>query len=188
MKKKLLNCLLCSVVVLLGTTGCSNDNQQPEDGAKDPVQQENLGNVVQETVNTIVAKYNTEIMDSGLNTPAYDDYMLVENGLYWFGLTEEVSFYVKPLQCTEDKIKDIAEISGILIKKENFNEDTALKYFKNLIRANNYDLSDEEIESLIKEAKELQKDNFMANNGKGLYIAIMENNDNVEYQVKRIYK
>lgn len=187
MKKKILNCLLCTVV-LLGVVGCSNDNKPPEDVPDEPIQQENLGNVVQETVNTIVAKYNTEIMDNGLNTPAYDDYMLVENGLYWFGLTEEVSFYIKPLQCTEDKTKDIAEISGILVKKENFNEDTALKYFKYLIRANNYDLSDDEIESLIKEAKALQKDKFMANNGKGLYVAIIENNDNVEYQVKRIYK
>lgn len=30
----------------------------------------------------MIAKFNTEIMDNGLNTPAYDDYLTVEDGSY----------------------------------------------------------------------------------------------------------
>lgn len=186
MKKKILTCLLCGVM-LLGIVGCS-DNQPKENDTNKPMKEENLGSVEQESVNTLIAKLNTEIMDNGINTPAYDDYMVIENGLYWFALTEDVSFYIKPVTCSNDKNTDIAEMSAIWINKQKYDEDTALKYAKRLIKANNLELSEMEVESLLKEAQQLKNDKLLANNGKGIYVGILESDKHYEYQVKRIYK
>ncbi len=43
---------------------------------------EKYGVVKKENISTMIAKFNTEIMDNGLNTPAYDDYLTVEDGSY----------------------------------------------------------------------------------------------------------
>lgn len=192
MKKKFLTILLFGIM-LLGITGCSNpvnDAKEDLENAKQELEEtyEKMGWVEKETVNTLIAKYNTEIMDSGLGTPASDDYMVIENGKYWFALTEEVIFYVTPVESTEDKMNDIAELSTIRMHKENYNEETIINYTKKLIKANNYELTDEEIDNLIKEAQELKSDKKMANNGKGISVGIYEDDDLYEYQVGRIYK
>lgn len=192
MKKRIITILLCGIMVL-EITGCSNpvdDAKKDLENAKQELEEtyEKIGWVEQETVDTLIAKYNTEIMDSGLETPAYDDYMLVEDGNYWFALTEDITFYIKPVECSKDKIKDIAELSAVRIKKQNYNEDTIVNYAKKLIKSNREDLTDEEINNLVKEAQELKKDKKMSNNGKGISVGIFETDDFYEYQVRRIYK
>lgn len=187
MKRKLFTILLCGIMTL-GFVGCSNDNEQNENNNNEPSQEQELGSVQKETVNDLIAKYNTEIMDSGLGTPAYDDYMMVENGNYWFALTDDIIFYVTPVECSEDKMKDIVDFSAVRIDKEKFNEETITNYAKKLIKANNNDFSDEEMDALMQEAKKLKKDKLMANNGKGIFVGIYENDEFYEYQVKRIYE
>lgn len=91
-------------------------------------------------------------MDGGLNTLASDDYMVVDNGKYWFALTNDVAFY------------------------------------KLLIKANNEEITDSEIDELLKEAKEKSFAKEIANNGKGISVGISNANDHYEYQVIRLYK
>lgn len=149
---------------------------------------EKYGTVEKEIVNILVAKLNTEIMDNGINTPASDELMIAQNGLYWYGLTDDVSIYVKPVEFSDDNKKDIAEISAIYMDKEKYNEETAIKYAKLLIKANNEELTEDEIDTLIKDAKASSKDEKFANNGKGISVAILESDTHYEYQVKRLYK
>lgn len=186
MKKTILAILLLGALLLV-MTGCGNSELEE---AKKDLQDtyEKYGTVEKETVNTIIAKFNTEIMDSGLNTPAYDDYMVIEDDVYWFGLTENISYYLQPVEFSGDKEKDILEMSAIYIEKDNYNEEIAVKYAKNLIKANNYDLTDEEIENLIKEAKELSPKKETSNNGKGISVGFLEYADHYIYQVIRLYK
>lgn len=192
MKKKILTILVFGIIAL-GITGCSNpvsDAKEDLENAKQELEEtyEKMGWVEKETVNTLIAKYNTEIMDGGLGTPASDDYMIIENGKYWFALTEEVIFYVTPVESTEDKMTDVAELSTIRMHKKDYKEETIINYTKKLIKANNYDLTEEEIDNLIKEAQKLKSDKKMANNGKGISVGIYEDDDLYEYQVRRIYK
>lgn len=149
---------------------------------------EKYGTVEKEIVNILVAKLNTEIMDNGINTPASDELMVAQDSLYWYGLTDDVSIYVKPVEFSNDNKKDIAEISAIYMNKEKYNEETAIKYAKLLIKANNEELTEDEIDTLIKDAKALSKDEEFANNGKGISVAILESDSHYEYQVKRLYK
>ena len=114
MKKKLFAILLCGVMAL-GLAGCSNpvsDSKKELEDAKKDLEEtyKKYGWVEKETVNTILAKFNTEIMDGGLNTPASDDYMVVDNGKYWFALTDDVAFYLKPVESSGNKEKDISKV------------------------------------------------------------------------------
>jgi len=119
-----------------------------------------------ENISTMIAKFNTEIIDGVINTPAYDDYLTVEDGSYWFGITENISYLLQPVEFTGDKDKDIVDMSALYFHKENYNEEEAYKYVKCLIKANNYDLTEEEIDNLIKEAKEKSSKKETSNNGK----------------------
>lgn len=186
MKKRILTILLCGMM-LLGMTGCGKD--EVKNAEKDLQEtQEKYGWVEKEAVNTILAKFNTGIMDTGLNTPANDDYMVIENNLYWFALTDNISYYLKPVEFSGNKENDILSMSALYVKKENDNEDTTLKYVKLLIKANNEEISDSEVENLIKEAKEKSSSKMTANNGKGISVGLLEMDDHYEYQVIRLYK
>lgn len=142
----------------------------------------------------MIAKFNTEIMDNGLNTPAYDDYLTVEDGSYQFGITENISYYLQPVKFTGDKEKDILNMSALYFHKDNYNEEEAIKYVRCLIKSNNYDLTEEEINDLIinakeksiKKGKEGRKET--ANNGKGISVGFLEYENNYIYQVIRLYK
>lgn len=192
MKKKILTIILCGGMVL-GIIGCSNpisDSREDLESAKQELEEtyNKYGWTDKETVNDLMAKYNTEIMDGGLGTPAYDNGMLIENDIYWFALTDDITFYIKPLECSKDKMKDIVDLSAVRIDKKNYNEEIIANYAKKLIKANDNDFTDEEINTFIKEAQELKQDGKMSNNGKGISVGIFETNDFYEYQVKRIYK
>ena len=47
-----------------------------------------------ETVRTMISKFNTEVMDSGMEYHASDDYLLRENNLYYHGLQEGITLYI----------------------------------------------------------------------------------------------
>ena len=149
---------------------------------------ETYGVVEKETVSTMIAKFNTEIMDGGINTPAYDDYLTIEDGSYWIGITENISYLLQPVEFTGDKDKDILNMSALYFHKDSYNEDEAVKYVSCLIKSNNYDLTDEEIDDLIKEAKEKSFKKEKSNNDKGISIGFLEYENNYIYQVSRLYK
>ncbi len=192
MKRRILTILLCGVIVL-GITGCNkpiDDSKKNLDSTKQELEEtySKYGCVEKETVNDLIAKFNTEIMDGGLGTPAYDNGMLIENNTYWFALTDDITFYVKPVECSEDKMKDIVNLSAVRIDKKKYNEEIIVNYAKKLIKANNNAFTDEEINTFIKEAQEFKQDGKMSNNGKGISVGVFETDDFYEYQVKRVYK
>lgn len=148
---------------------------------------ETLGTINEENVATLVAKFNTEVMDNGPQYPASDDYSVAENGVYWYALYEDINLYIEPLNYTGDKEADIVDITAIHFPKDSEHANIALELAKNLIKANNSELTNEEIDQLIAQAKEASKDKLVANNGKGITVALAENETTYEYQVVRIY-
>lgn len=185
--------ILLFVITLFGVVGCEDPVKKSKrelDEAREDLEKtyEKYGWVEKENISTMIAKFNTEIMDSGINTPAYDDYLTIEDDSYWFGITEDISYLLQPVKFSGDKEKDILEMSALYFNKDNYNEEEANKYAKCLIKSNNYELSDEDVENLIKEAKDLSSNNKTSNNGKGISVGFLEHGDNYIYQVIRIYK
>ena len=146
---------------------------------------EKYGTVEKETVELSIAKFNTEVMDNNIGDPASYDYMVEDNNLYWFGLLDGVSLYVKSENYTGDKEKDITEIMTI---QYSDNESIALNYVKSLIKSNNDALTDSDIEYLMNEAKNLSNDKKNANNGKGISVSYVKSGELTEYKIIRLYK
>ncbi len=148
---------------------------------------EKYGSVERETVNNIIEKFNTEIKNGEIKDTARDVSTDSEEGLYWYVITENISCYVRPVEFTGSYENDNAELISLYFDKEGFKEETAIYYWKKLIKANNTELTDEEINTFIENAKKEKNSDEMTANGKGLYASIVEIDNHYEYQVKRLY-
>ena len=186
MKKTLFAILLCGVMVL-GLTGCGKSSV---DDAKKDLQesQEKYGSVEKETTDVLVAKFNTEVVDNGTLNPASADYLTEYNNQYWYGLLDGVSLVVVPEKYTGDKSTEIVDYTLLYVDKTSKYESDAISYIKHLIKANNSNITDNEIDSLLQEAKVKSTSGETANNGKGISIGYIEKNDSYQFHVLRSYK
>lgn len=142
----------------------------------------------EESINISVAKFNTEILDNGMQYPLSDDYLLNQDENYYYGIYDDISFYATPIKYTGNKEKDITKDMAIYYPKDSKNEEMAQTFIKHLIKANNNKLSDEEITSLIKKSESLAKEGKAADENNGIFISYNEDNDNKFYIVTRHYK
>ncbi len=186
MKKKILAVLLCGGIILGLTVGCDSKKNAEKDLEETT---NKYGYVEKETVDVLVAKFNTEVMNTnnGKLNAASDEYLTVDNNQYWYGLIEGIYLVVKPINFSNDKTKDIVDSMTIYVEKDSEYENDATTYAKYLLKANSDKLTDDEISSLMNDAKE-KENQEKANNGKGISLGYNNNNDNYQYLVKRLYK
>lgn len=186
MKKTLFAILLCGVMVL-GLTGCGKSSV---DYAKKDLQesQEKYGSVEKETVDVLVAKFNTEVVDNSTLNPASTNYLTEYNNQYWYGLFDGVSLVVVPKTYTGDKTTDIVDYMLIYVDKTSKYSDDALTYAKHLIKANYNEATEDEIVSLLENAKSESTTGKTAYNGKGISVGYLDKDNYYQYQVLRFYK
>lgn len=154
-------------------------------------QEETYGFVEPETVATLVAKFNTEIMDqTGWELlPADDTTMMTYENNYWYPLDDDIALVVVPVEFSGDKAQDRVLTMLIYVDKDSVNQEKARSYWQYLVQANSGDSSAEEVTELMVEAEMLRERGEMANRGKGLFVAINEaGGDHIEYQVVRNYR
>ena len=186
MKKTILTILLCGVLVLT-MTGCGKSNV--EESKKDLEEsQEKYGFTTKETVDVLVAKFNTEVVDNSSLNPASTDYLTESDNKYWYGLIEGVYLVVVPQEYTGDKTADIVDYMLIYVDKTSKYEKNAVTYAKHLIKANYNEITETEIVSLLEEAKTKASTGKTAYNGKGISVGYLDNSDSYQYQVLRFYK
>ena len=186
MKKTLFAILLWGVIVL-GLTGCGKSSV---DDAKKNLQesQEKYGSVEKETVDVLVAKFNTEVVDNSTLNPASIDYLTEYNNQYWYGLVDGVSLVVVSETYTGDKATDIVDYMLIYVDKTSKYSDDALTYAKHLIKANYNEATEDEIVSLLENAKSESTTGKTAYNGKGISVGYLDKDNYYQYQVLRFYK
>lgn len=147
------------------------------------------GTIEKENVNTAVAKFNTEIMDGGLESQAKEDANSTsEDQLYWYMIEDGIYCYVKPEEYTGDVENDIVHTISVYYEIASGKQEKALEYFKLLIKSNKNDFTDEQITELINKAEELKEEKQKAVNGSGVMVGIAETEDHIEYQVTRNYE
>ena len=152
--------------------------------------QEKYGWVEKESVDVLVAKFNTQVMDndsSSLN-PASTDYLVEENNQYWYGLIEGIYLVVIPEKYTGDKTADIVDKMLIYVQTSTKYENDVQKYVKYLIKANNEEITNSDIETLLKGAKDNASAGKTSNNGKGISVGFLQADNHYEYQVIRLFK
>ena len=178
--KKLLSCVMM-VIILFSVTACNK-----EENEKDEYIQES-SYVQQETVEVLVAKFNTEIVENGILNPASNEYLTIYEDSYWYGLITGIYLIVYPLEYTGNLNDDIVDYMVLYVKKDSEYASDVNDYMEHLIKANNSDITVEEVAELIKKAKESALSGKTVNNGKGIDIGYIENEDNYQYQVIRLY-
>lgn len=187
MKKTIFAILVLGIMVLGVTTGCDSKKDAEKD-LQETIQK--YGSVLKETVEVLVAKFNTEVMDksNGQMNPASDEYLTIDNNQYWYGLVEGIYLVVVPTEFSNDKAKDVVDHMILYVDKGGEYEADAITYTKHLIKANNNQFTTTEINQLLEEAKQKSQENEQANNGKGISLGYTDNVDNYQYLIKRLYK
>ena len=186
MKKVILIILLCGVMVL-GMAGCGNSDLEESKKELEETQ-EKYGFVENETVDVLVAKFNTEVVDNSSLNPASTDYLTESDNKYWYGLIEGIYLVVVPKEYTGDKAVDIVDYMLIYVDKTSKHGDDAVMYAKNLIKANYNEATETEITTLLEEAKNKSTTGKTAYNGKGISVGYLDKSDYYQYQVLRFYK
>ena len=132
MKKTILTILVC-IVIALGLTACGKSDL--EEAKKDLEKtQEKYGYVEKETVDVLVAKFNTEVADNSTLNKASIDYLTESNNQYWYGLIEGISLVVVPEKYTNDKTTEIVNYMLLQVDKNSKYEKDANTYIKYLYR------------------------------------------------------
>lgn len=183
MKRKIFVCLVAAFMCFT-LAGCGKMKENEKNSIEDKV---SYGTIEKVTVFDTIDKFNVELSNNEMNYFANNDYMIAENGLYWYGIYEDITCYVKPVTFTNDMNKDVTEMVVIRYDVNSKNEGMALDYVKYLIKSNNSSLSDNEIDELMNKAKELAPKRKTANNGKGITVGILLTDEIVEYQIVRLY-
>ena len=189
-KKIIIICLIMIILAIVISLGVKLYLNQDLENQRQKLQetQEKYGWVEKETVDVLVAKFNTEIVDSSSLNPASTDYLTEDNNQYWYGLIDGIYLVVVPEKYTGDKSTEIVDYTLLYVDKTSKYESDAISYIKHLIKANNSNITDNEIDSLLQEAKVKSTSGETANNGKGISIGYIEKNDSYQFQVLRSYK
>ena len=149
---------------------------------------EKFGTIEEITVDELVARFNTQVIEDGVFNQANDEYLAIENNIYWYGLITGIYLGIVPEEFNNDPKTEIVDHTFIYTTKDSQPEEASIEYIKFLIKANNENVTDEEIDNLLEEAKELSSSKTNAVCGKGITVGYAENKDNYQYQVVRLYE
>lgn len=151
---------------------------------------EAYGYVESETVAAIVAKFSQKLMEQTDSELMLVDEatMMTHEGNYWYPLYEDVALVIVPVEFSGDSKVDRALTALIYTDEVSAGQEQALGYFRYLVMANDEALSMDEVAELIAEAESLRERGEMANQGRGIFVAVNEAEDHIEYQVVRNYK
>ena len=189
-KKIIIICLIMIILAIVISLGVKLYLNKDLENQRQKLQetQEKYGWVEKETVDVLVAKFNTEIVDSSSLNPASTDYLTEDNNQYWYGLIDGIYLVVVPEKYTGDKTTETVNYTLLYVDKTSKYESDAISYIKHLIKANNSEITDSEIDTLLEDAKTKINSGKTANNGKGISIGYIEKNDSYQFQVLRSYK
>ena len=76
----------------------------------------------------------------------------------------------------------------LYVENASKNEAMANEYMEHLIKANNSDITTDEVKELMAKAKESASMGKTVNNGKGIDVGYVLSEDNYQYQVIRLYE
>ena len=181
MKKKVI--FLLVVICILGLAVFyikqrQNDKDQEQNN-------DNLEYVEEETVEMMVSRFNTQIFDNSGLGPVSNYYLKIDDGKYWYELTDGIYLVVSPIGKQKSKEEDIVDFMKIYVEKEYKDDPQVLAYTRLLIMANNNDITYNEAQTLIDKALELSSKN---NSNKGILVSYLETDDYFEYKIIRNYK
>ena len=146
------------------------------------------GYVEKETVEVLVAKFNTQVVDNSSLNFASKDYLTIYDDSYWYNLLTGIYLIVYPIKYSGNLESDIVDYMVLYVEKDSENAAIVNEYMNYLVMANNPDITITEVEDLMVGARNTALAGTTVNNGKGIDVGYIDNDDNYQYQVIRLYK
>lgn len=185
-----------------GNSNAPSDNQQQNVNENSTADQNSSGDTAGEenaavhakkiTVYNTIEQFNSEITKKGLNYTADNEYLITHENTYFFGLVDDVGFYVYPEQYTGDQTKDISLEMGVFIPNGSKSTKLFEDYVNCLLKSNDTKLTDDTIVSAMASAKELAElegDSQYIDLENGLYLGYDADFDGcIRYVIMRAYK
>ena len=110
---------------------------------------EKFGTIEEITVDELVTRFNTQVIKDGVFNPANDEYLAIEDNIYWYGLITGIYLGIVPEEFNNDPKTEIVDHTFIYTTKDSQPEEASIEYIKFLIKANNENVTDEEIDNLL---------------------------------------
>lgn len=192
--KAIVGVVVAAAIVLVGVLVVKIMTSQSAEESTPEVVEQNLDEIYGYTekaaTSDLVAKFNQVVIEqAGWELmPADEGTVTTHDEMYWYPLYEDVALVAVPVEYSGDKAKDVVLSMLVYTDRDSVNRETALRYFRCLIQANDVELGAEEIDGLMTEAETLRERGEMANQGRGIFVAVHEAEDHIEYQVVRNYQ
>ena len=144
------------------------------------------------TVSKTIEQFNGEITKKALKYPVDNEYVTIHENAYFFGIVDDLGFYIYPVQYTGDQTVDVSLEMGVFIPSESKNTVLLENYVNCLLKANDPTLTDDTIVAAMDSARELRDldgDGEYIDLENGLYLGYDTDFDgNIRYVVMRVYR
>lgn len=193
-KKEKIYIIVCLLLMVLSVSSyfilTSIWNKEVEEAQKKLDETiEKYGTIEEETVENIVAKFNAEVLANGKLNVASEEYLTKEeDNTYWYGLEQGLYLMIEPMEYKGDKKEEKTAYMILYVDNAFTDYEKENEYSKCLVKANNSEFSDKEVLELLKGSLELASESKCANNGKGISVCHLTQDDHRETQIKRLYK
>ncbi len=184
--KKILFSLL-AIICAFSLVGCGSKEEKKEE-TQEPEKQNTIGYVDEVTVDSLIDILNQVITDTSGLGPIDKETLKVNDGRYWYTIDSDIYLIVVPLNEQKDVKEDIVESVRLYFTDKTLEDPQIPAYTRLLIEANNKEITSEEAQTLIDEAKKVAEDKATSNNGKGISVGYAIASNHYEYQVIRNYK
>ena len=170
-------------------TSSADQNTDTDTGSDD-----NSGTVYSQKVTVLktIEQFNSELTKKGIEYLADNEYVTIHENAYFFGLVDDVGFYIYPVQYTGDQAADISLEMGVFIPSDSKSTALLEDYTNCLLKANDSTLTDDTITSAMASAKELAElegDSQYIDLENGLYLGYDTDFDgSIRYVVMRVYE
>ena len=140
------------------------------------------------TIKEFISSFNTELQNRKLKYLLNNEYMKEENNTYYYGIFDDIGFYVIPVNYTGNQEKDIVKTTSIFYPSQSKNKELAYNYVNTLLKVNLNNISEDDIKTLLFKAQEDSKNNKALDEKNGIFISYNEKENNIFYIITRNYQ
>lgn len=164
------------------------DKKVAETNQEERITEKDISYSKEITIKEFISSFNTELQNRKLKYLLNNEYMKEDNNTYYYGIFDDIGFYVIPVNYTGNQEKDIVKTTSIFYPSQSKNKELAYNYVNTLLKVNLNNISEDDIKTLLFKAQEDSKNNKALDENNGIFISYNEKENNIFYIITRNYQ
>lgn len=164
------------------------DKKVAETNQEERITEKDINYSKEITIKELISSFNTELQNRKLKYLLNNEYMKEDNNTYYYGIYDDIGFYVIPVNYTGNQEKDIVKTTSIFYPSQSKNKELAYNYVNTLLKVNLNNISEDDIKTLLFKAQEDSKNNKALDEKNGIFISYNEKENNIFYIITRNYQ